>query len=111
MSVRQNVWPGRAAAPRPAAAERRSVRESGSCMHPEHRCRPPGGVVSARADEPARSSVTIAVDRHQRLRCFKLRSEEHTSELQSLMRLSYAVFCLKKKRNDKHKKTSERRKH
>src|SRR3546814_7857033 len=27
----------------------------------------------------------------------KLRSEEHTSELQSLMRLSYAVFCLKKK--------------
>src|SRR3546814_10163437 len=27
------------------------------------------------------------------------RSEEHTSELQSLMRTSYAVFCLKKKRN------------
>src|SRR3546814_861498 len=34
-----------------------------------------------------------------------LRSEEHTSELQSLMRISYAVFCLKKKTNhvtDKH---------
>src|SRR3546814_678165 len=32
------------------------------------------------------------------------RSEEHTSELQSLMRISYAVFCLKKKRNNtKHK--------
>src|SRR3546814_2596453 len=29
----------------------------------------------------------------------KLRSEEHTSELQSLMRISYAVFCLKKKKN------------
>src|SRR3546814_4921719 len=28
-----------------------------------------------------------------------LRSEEHTSELQSLMRISYAVFCLKKKKN------------
>src|SRR3546814_10507468 len=28
-----------------------------------------------------------------------LRSEEHTSELQSLMRISYAVFCLKKKTN------------
>src|SRR3546814_3352764 len=28
------------------------------------------------------------------------RSEEHTSELQSLMRISYAVFCLKKKRTD-----------
>src|SRR3546814_3781320 len=29
-----------------------------------------------------------------------LRSEEHTSELQSLMRISYAVFCLKKKNHD-----------
>src|SRR3546814_6017345 len=29
----------------------------------------------------------------------KWRSEEHTSELQSLMRISYAVFCLKKKKN------------
>src|SRR3546814_1028355 len=29
------------------------------------------------------------------------RSEEHTSELQSLMRISYAVFCLKKKKNHK----------
>src|SRR3546814_3295459 len=32
------------------------------------------------------------------VRCFLLRSEEHTSELQSLMRISYAVFCLKKKK-------------
>src|SRR3546814_4724407 len=32
------------------------------------------------------------------------RSEEHTSELQSLKRISYAVFCLKKKKNKKHKK-------
>src|SRR3546814_5535536 len=31
------------------------------------------------------------------LAAFVLRSEEHTSELQSLMRISYAVFCLKKK--------------
>src|SRR3546814_8892003 len=31
-----------------------------------------------------------------------LRSEEHTSELQSLMRISYAVFCLKKKKENKH---------
>src|SRR3546814_9897869 len=30
------------------------------------------------------------------------RSEEHTSELQSLMRISYAVFCLKKKNKRKH---------
>src|SRR3546814_10272554 len=31
-----------------------------------------------------------------------IRSEEHTSELQSLMRISYAVFCLKKKNKHKH---------
>src|SRR3546814_10184443 len=31
---------------------------------------------------------------------FRLRSEEHTSELQSLMRISYAVFCLKKKKHE-----------
>src|SRR3546814_10669259 len=38
----------------------------------------------------------------QRARHISRRSEEHTSELQSLMRISYAVFCLKKK-----KQTSE----
>src|SRR3546814_6348180 len=32
----------------------------------------------------------------------KARSEEHTSELQSLMRISYAVFCLKKKNKEQH---------
>src|SRR3546814_1503847 len=31
---------------------------------------------------------------------FRRRSEEHTSELQSLMRISYAVFCLKTKKNN-----------
>src|SRR3546814_1618067 len=35
----------------------------------------------------------------QRARLTQLRSEGHTSELQSLMRISYAVFCLKKKKN------------
>src|SRR3546814_5188288 len=34
-----------------------------------------------------------------------LRSEEHTSELQSLMRISYAVFCLKKKHIPQHRNT------
>src|SRR3546814_5192714 len=33
-----------------------------------------------------------------------IRSEEHTSELQSLMRISYAVFCLKKKKNKQNTK-------
>src|SRR3546814_9202633 len=35
----------------------------------------------------------------------KIRSEEHTSELQSLMRISYAVFCLKKKKNTRNSST------
>src|SRR3546814_7579459 len=35
------------------------------------------------------------------------RSEEHTSELQSLMRISYAVFCLKKKKNRTSTQTSK----
>src|SRR3546814_3326408 len=34
------------------------------------------------------------------------RSEEHTSELQSLMRISYAVFCLKKKKTQKQKEST-----
>src|SRR3546814_4120283 len=38
-----------------------------------------------------------------------LRSEEHTSELQSLMRISYAVFCLKKKKTNKIKQYKTRR--
>src|SRR3546814_1557301 len=37
------------------------------------------------------------------------RSEEHTSELQSLMRISYAVFCLKKKKTKTHKYTHRTR--
>src|SRR3546814_8039598 len=36
---------------------------------------------------------------HVRLKGIEVRSEEHTSELQSLMRISYAVFCLNKKNN------------
>src|SRR3546814_1176012 len=35
----------------------------------------------------------------------KVRSEEHTSELQSLMRISYAVFCLKKKNSNRNNTT------
>src|SRR3546814_7770312 len=44
------------------------------------------------------------------LRQAAVRSEEHTSELPSLMRISYAVFCLKKKKDNTHiDKTSEQR--
>src|SRR3546814_19338606 len=49
----------------------------------------------------------VAALEHSELRCRRIdldpaaadRSEEHTSELQSLMRISYAVFCLKKKKS------------
>src|SRR3546814_5126436 len=40
-----------------------------------------------------------------------IRSEEHTSELQSLMRISYAVFCLKKKKNKNKQITNNTYKH
>src|SRR3546814_8654700 len=41
-----------------------------------------------------------ALSGHSLPACIAVRSEEHTSELQSLMRISYAVFCLKKKKNN-----------
>src|SRR3546814_7792897 len=40
-----------------------------------------------------------------------IRSEEHTSELQSLMRISYAVFCLKKKKNKQQQQTKNNNRH
>src|SRR3546814_1841469 len=43
------------------------------------------------------SSATTAWSKHVTTHSRLSRSEEHTSELQSLMRISYAVFCLKKK--------------
>src|SRR3546814_8227266 len=43
--------------------------------------------------------IVVGAHRHHRVRrAGDMRSEEHTSELQSLMRISYAVFCLKKKK-------------
>src|SRR3546814_3344288 len=45
------------------------------------------------------SAEVVALDHATMMK----RSEEHTSELQSLMRISYAVFCLKKKRNNNNK--------
>src|SRR3546814_2635397 len=56
--------------------------------------------VGARRDHRDDPRLGIDVD-HQTQRLAE-RSEEHTSELQSLMRISYAVFCLKKK-NKKYK--------
>src|SRR3546814_2174565 len=48
----------------------------------------------------AMSSARVLVSNVSGRPAISARSEEHTSELQSLMRISYAVFCLKKKRNE-----------
>src|SRR3546814_1348264 len=45
------------------------------------------------------STLSLGLPRLNRSGTLLERSEEHTSELQSLMRISYAVFCLKKKNN------------
>src|SRR3546814_9992225 len=50
------------------------------------------------AAEPGADLQVTVVHRQLALEQAGVRSEEHTSELQSLMRISYAVFCLKKKK-------------
>src|SRR3546814_3835995 len=52
-------------------------------------------------DERRDSYPEIDIKAVFQFECGAGRSEEHTSELQSLMRISYAVFCLKKKKNTK----------
>src|SRR3546814_3707746 len=58
-----------------------------------HFARMLGEIASHAVNAMDRKPAVVATHRHGG------RSEEHTSELQSLMRLSYAVFCLKKKTN------------
>src|SRR3546814_2046292 len=50
---------------------------------------------------PGKAGWLLRVPRPRSVRRVRGRSEEHTSELQSLMRISYAVFCLKKKTSNK----------
>src|SRR3546814_4021990 len=54
-------------------------------------------IAGGKYDAEIRSNIGLA----QKLQASGTRSEEHTSELQSLMRISYAVFCLKKKKPPK----------
>src|SRR3546814_9480989 len=58
-----------------------------------------GGVMVAGAGSAALILVAVA------WAMLRYRSEEHTSELQSLMRISYAVFCLKKKKQKSNNKS------
>src|SRR3546814_4165246 len=52
--------------------------------------------VSKQMQQSAETGINLFCRHHDHV---GQRSEEHTSELQSLMRISYAVFCLKKKKN------------
>src|SRR3546814_5676785 len=71
------------------------------------------GIMAVMAISKIKIDERFSVKR--RLRCWHrcpvpagcARSEEHTSELQSLMRISYAVFCMKKKKQNKISYTTE----
>src|SRR3546814_9380044 len=67
-----------------------------------HRRRPTPADPSRRRIRCGRHGASLA----RAVRRLCLRSEEHTSELQSLMRISYAVFCLKKKNKNSYINTS-----
>src|SRR3546814_5574415 len=56
-------------------------------------------------DFPDRIANAIVIASTPQLTQSRLRSEEHTSELQSLMRISYAVFCLNKKKQNSNSRS------
>src|SRR3546814_6804866 len=59
-----------------------------------------GGSKSGHPGRPGAKGASMKQSLLSMLLLVTLRSEEHTSELQSLMRISYAVFCLNKKNKD-----------
>src|SRR3546814_5725082 len=77
-------------------SDRALARLGGAVHGDDHRDSAPSDSISGTKEGKlvaiGRASSTITG------RCAARRSEEHTSELQSLMRISYAVFCLKKKK-------------
>src|SRR3546814_9220060 len=87
-----------------AAGRARHAKFPGSCAQNAASSAGP----SRAATKPASASAARAAERLSASRLWlsaktanEKRSEEHTSELQSLMRISYAVFCLKKKKKRK----------
>src|SRR3546814_8425498 len=90
-----------------AGGESSATRRAGATKRTKERtagraCHPGSGEGNGYRHAHPRRGYGIADDHHRRATDPK-RSEEHTSELQSLMRISYAVFCLKKKKQ--HRKT------
>src|SRR3546814_10319514 len=80
-------------------------------VHPSVREEVAAGLGAVRQAHPAVGVIElvedVSLDPMSCVVVSEARSEEHTSELQSLMRISYAVFCLKKKKN-KYKLTNIR---
>src|SRR3546814_9386346 len=86
------------------------VRPNGTVLENRNRSLPSGGYVMVYTDVTETKRIEAALRQSEQRYALALsganegiwewgdeRSEEHTSELQSLMRISYAVFCLKKK--------------
>src|SRR3546814_9565734 len=69
----------------------------------------PAASTAAPAPTPAQPSTEASAGKmtQEQIAAFNQRSEEHTSELQSLMRISYAVFCLKKNKKQKTAQTNK----
>src|SRR3546814_6053975 len=64
---------------------------------------PPGQFGGAYIDQLFTNTLDATAHPYfAQIHTLRVRSEEHTSELQSLMRISYAVFCLKKKKIHNH---------
>src|SRR3546814_10606908 len=84
------IWIIRCASPRHKLCSAFCVPRSVSCQ------RPFSSLSSIASDGACAGAATAAISTSV------VRSEEHTSELQSLMRISYAVFCLKKKKHIHH---------
>src|SRR3546814_4343521 len=78
---------------------------AGHELHQSHRASPAGDRMAMQMGQPGAFGLhdggDPALRNPETARGFGDRSEEHTSELQSLMRISYAVFCLKKKTKKK----------
>src|SRR3546814_5827709 len=80
-----------------SVAKRATAGDSGSWYSVGHSVQgsPKCSLSASKMDKDSRAGPLWSTNRSN---SFRRRSEEHTSELQSLMRISYAVFCLKKKK-------------
>src|SRR3546814_2500962 len=111
--TRPNRWIASAASPKPPCARTYRPAPKSAPTALIRGCAWPPAPASCKP-KPAPCAVhpiTSACAAKGRPRGPCMRSEEHTSELQSLMRISYAVFCLKKKKNNTHNHKPMMKKH